>query len=100
MSEIYISTVYTSIDFFLNRAINTNLLNFIQFCISIVDNNVQVDIIYTYLKKKTFEVALFSKLHVFDFIDNSLKFVSSIYIRKQFETIAGHSSEESIVTSI
>lgn len=72
--------------FFPGRSINSNLLNFSEFCVPIVDTGGQVDVIYTDFEKafdRVNHLSLLSRLNYFG-VSDSLLYLFCSYLR------AGH----------
>jgi len=89
--------------FFSGRSINTNLVNFSEYCIPVIDDGGQVDVIYTdfasAFDKVTF-LKLLKKLHYFGLSDALVKFFCSyLFGRMQHVTYNGVSSNRFLVTS-
>lgn len=89
--------------FYPRRSINTNLMNFSDFCISSLDKGGQVDVIYTDFEKafdKVNHLSLLSKLNYLGITCNGLRFFSTyLHNRKQFVFFQGSSSSEFVVSS-
>jgi len=89
--------------FFPNRSITSNLLNFTQYCMSVVDSNAQVDVIYTDFVKafdKVRNLPLLRKLHYLGFTRKSLSFFASyLHKRKQYVSYEGFLSDEFVAGS-
>lgn len=89
--------------FFPGRSINSNLINFCQYTMDLVDKNIQVDCIYTDFEKafdRVNHLLLLSKLHYYGLSENSLKFFSSyLHKRKQFVMYRGFCSKNIVVDS-
>lgn len=85
------------------KSINSNLLNFSEYCIPVVDNGGQVDVIYTDFEKafdKVNHLALLSRMNYFGFSESLLTlFCSYLRGRKQFVSFNGFSSDEFVVES-
>jgi len=89
--------------FFPNRSINTNLLNFSDFCISSIDKGGQVDVIYTDFSKafdKVNHLQLLIKLNNLGLSVTGIKFFSSyLHKRRQVVDFNGFSSHQFHVQS-
>jgi hypothetical protein len=89
--------------FFPNRSINTNLLQFSDFCISSIDKGGQVDVIYTDFSKafdKVNHLQLLKKLNYFGLSVGGIKFFSSyLHNRRQVVDFNGFSSRQFHVQS-
>lgn len=84
--------------FFPGRSINSNLLNFSEYCSSVLDQSGQVDVLYTDFEKafdKVNHLSLLCQLNYFGISDALIKFFCS-YLRgrKQFVFFKGYSSSE------
>lgn len=89
--------------FYPKRSINSNLLHFSEYCISVIDEGSQVDVIYTDFEKafdKVNHLSLLSRLNYFGLSESLVKFFCS-YLRgrKQFVYFDGVCSKEFYVES-